>query len=73
MIVEKRAGGAVYTLLSIDITDAVIQIYDARTQNAEFKKTFDTVSVDLNRLVIHFENVSEIRDMNVYSVKAGFD
>jgi outer membrane protein len=73
MIVEKRTGGVVYTLLSIDITDDVIQIYDARTQQSKSKKTSDTVSVDLNRLAIQFKNVSEIRDMSVYSVKAGFD
>jgi outer membrane protein len=73
MIVEKRTGGVVYTLLSIDITDAVIQIYDARTQQSKSNKSSNTVSVDFNRLAIQYENVSEFRDMNVYSVKAGFD
>ena len=73
MIVEKRAGGVVYTLSSIDITDTVIQIYDARTQKSESRKTFETVSADLSRLVIQFENGSAIKDTNVYSVKAGFD
>ena len=73
MIVEKRAGGVVYTPSSIDITDTVIQIYDGRTQKSESKKTFETVSADLSRLVIQFENGSEIKDTNVYSVKAGFD
>jgi outer membrane protein len=73
MIVEKRAGGVVYTPSSIDITDTVIQIYDGRTQKSESKKTFDTVNADLSRLVIQFENGSEIKDANVYSVKAGFD
>jgi outer membrane protein len=31
LIVEKRTGGVVYAPLSIDITDAVIQIYNTQT------------------------------------------
>jgi outer membrane protein len=58
MILEKRAGGVVYMPLAMDITDAVIQIYNARTPKTASKKTLDTVSVDLNRLAIQFENVS---------------
>ncbi|MBI5591290.1 MAG: OmpH family outer membrane protein [Deltaproteobacteria bacterium] len=54
MIVEKRTSGAVYTPLSMDITDAVILIYNAQISNSESKKTPDTVSADLCRLVIQF-------------------
>lgn len=54
MIVEKRTSGVVYTPLFMDITDAVIQIYNAQTSNSESKKTLDTVSADLCRLVIQF-------------------
>ena len=36
LIVEKRTGGVVYAPLSIDITDAVIQIYN--TQSPKSKK-----------------------------------
>jgi outer membrane protein len=73
MIVEKRAGGVVYTLSSVDITDAVIQNYDARTLQPKSKKTSDTVSVDLNRLVLRYEKGTDIRDMNANPVRAGFD
>lgn len=73
MIVEKRTGGVVYTLSSIDITDAVIQNYDARTLQSKSKKTSDTVSADLNRLVIHYEKGTEFSDMNANPVRAGFD
>ncbi|MFH0994183.1 MAG: OmpH family outer membrane protein [Pseudomonadota bacterium] len=52
MIVEKQTGGVVYTPISIDITDAVIQIYNTRTPKTEAKKTLDTVSADLCRLAI---------------------
>jgi len=40
-----------YTL-SIDITDAVIEVYNARASKSEFKKTFDTDRDNLCRLVI---------------------
>jgi outer membrane protein len=35
LIVEKRTGGVVYAPLSIDITDAVIQIYNTQTPKSE--------------------------------------
>lgn len=50
MIVEKRAGGVVYAPLSMDITDSVIRIYNAKFQKSEPRKTFDTVSPDLYQM-----------------------
>ena len=35
LIVEKRTGGVVYAPLSIDITDAVIQIYNTQAPKSE--------------------------------------
>ncbi|MGD9974215.1 MAG: OmpH family outer membrane protein [Desulfatirhabdiaceae bacterium] len=52
MIVEKRAGGVICSTLSIDITDAVIEDYNARASKSEFKKTFDADRDNLCRLVI---------------------
>jgi outer membrane protein len=65
VIVEKRTGVVVYTRLSTDITDAVIQIYDAGAQKSESQKTFDAVSADICK--------SEPSGRNVYSVITGFD
>jgi outer membrane protein len=35
LIVEKRTGGVVYAPTSIDITDAVIQIYNTQTPKSD--------------------------------------
>lgn len=61
LIVEKQTDGVVYTLISIDITDVVIQKYDARTQQSESGKTFDTDSDDFCRLMIQFEAKRQLK------------
>ena len=58
------------------VDDAIIEKYlsekaigcFSRVKPSESEKTLDTVSADLYRIVIQFENVSEIRDMNTYKL-----
>jgi outer membrane protein len=46
MIVEKRAGGVVYSPAAMDITDSVIRIYNNKFQKSVFRKTLDPVIPD---------------------------
>jgi outer membrane protein len=47
MIIDKQAGGVVYSPLSMDITDSVIQVYNTNFHKSEFENNINNLTGDM--------------------------